>query len=177
MSLVGSGPGDPDLLTVAGLRELQSADLVIADRLVSKEILGLVSFCILLVVVDVVVLLGRSSACFALPVTLQTSQQRRGGLQLVRYCPAYRPAPNPPKYFVRSLPQSLANTAAHFAVWTCRFKVQSTLSVLYTAKQSGRDAITGGCSVLLVYVHADKVFSVFRFVVHVWMWGGPALRR
>lgn len=44
-SLVGSGPGDPDLLTVAGLRELQSADLVIADRLVSKEILGLVSFC------------------------------------------------------------------------------------------------------------------------------------
>lgn len=45
-SLVGSGPGDPDLLTVAGLRELQSADLVIADRLVSKEILGLVSYLI-----------------------------------------------------------------------------------------------------------------------------------
>lgn len=44
VSLVGSGPGDPDLLTVAGLRELESADLVIADRLVSKEILGLVSF-------------------------------------------------------------------------------------------------------------------------------------
>lgn len=43
VSLVGSGPGDPDLLTVAGLRELESADLVIADRLVSKEILGLVS--------------------------------------------------------------------------------------------------------------------------------------
>lgn len=43
VSLVGSGPGDPDLLTVSGLRELQSADLVIADRLVSKEILGLVS--------------------------------------------------------------------------------------------------------------------------------------
>lgn len=43
VSLVGSGPGDPDLMTVAGVRELESADLVIADRLVSKEILGLVS--------------------------------------------------------------------------------------------------------------------------------------
>lgn len=43
VSLIGAGPGDPDLLTVAGLRELKSADLVIADRLVSKEILGLVS--------------------------------------------------------------------------------------------------------------------------------------
>ena len=42
VSLVGSGPGDPDLLTIAGLRELQSADLVISDRLVSKEIQGMV---------------------------------------------------------------------------------------------------------------------------------------
>ncbi|CAM9202758.1 unnamed protein product [Discosporangium mesarthrocarpum] len=42
VSLVGSGPGDPELLTLAAIRALDSADLVIADRLVSKEILDLV---------------------------------------------------------------------------------------------------------------------------------------
>ncbi|KAK4488647.1 hypothetical protein RD792_004416 [Penstemon davidsonii] len=40
--LVGTGPGDPDLLTIKALRVIEGADLLLYDRLVSNEVLDLV---------------------------------------------------------------------------------------------------------------------------------------
>jgi uroporphyrin-III C-methyltransferase/precorrin-2 dehydrogenase/sirohydrochlorin ferrochelatase len=38
--LIGGGPGDPELVTVAGRKALMEADVVVADRLAPRELLG-----------------------------------------------------------------------------------------------------------------------------------------
>ncbi|GAB5494522.1 MAG: hypothetical protein Phog2KO_47370 [Phototrophicaceae bacterium] len=38
--LIGAGPGDPDLITIKGLRLIQSADVIIYDRLIPMALLG-----------------------------------------------------------------------------------------------------------------------------------------
>lgn len=42
LTLVGAGPGDPELITVKGIKVLQHADVVLYDALVSEEILKLI---------------------------------------------------------------------------------------------------------------------------------------
>jgi len=42
LTLVGAGPGDPELITLKALKALEAADIVLHDALVSKEILEFV---------------------------------------------------------------------------------------------------------------------------------------
>ncbi|MEM0091021.1 MAG: uroporphyrinogen-III C-methyltransferase [Saccharolobus sp.] len=39
--IVGAGPGDPELITIKGYKLLQRADVIVYDRLIPKELLGI----------------------------------------------------------------------------------------------------------------------------------------
>lgn len=41
--IVGAGPGDPDLITVKGMKAIQNADVILYDRLVNKTLLNYAS--------------------------------------------------------------------------------------------------------------------------------------
>ncbi|OMF32216.1 uroporphyrinogen-III C-methyltransferase [Paenibacillus sp. FSL H8-0548] len=41
--IVGAGPGDPELITIKAMRRIQQADVILYDRLISKELLGYAS--------------------------------------------------------------------------------------------------------------------------------------
>jgi uroporphyrin-III C-methyltransferase len=43
ISIVGAGPGDPELLTVKAVKRIQDADIILHDNLISDEILNLAS--------------------------------------------------------------------------------------------------------------------------------------
>jgi len=42
LTLVGAGPGDPELITLKGIKAIQSADVVLYDALVSNEIVAMI---------------------------------------------------------------------------------------------------------------------------------------
>jgi uroporphyrin-III C-methyltransferase/precorrin-2 dehydrogenase/sirohydrochlorin ferrochelatase len=75
VSLVGAGPGDPELLTVKALRRLEEADLVLHDALVSRDVLSL---CPRALVLDVGKRARRASTSQASIERLLVAAARRG---------------------------------------------------------------------------------------------------
>jgi len=79
--LIGAGPGDPDLLTLKAHRLIGSAQVVIYDRLVSPEIMGLVSGSAVLIPV------GKASKCHSVAqerINEILIEQAMTGRQVVR---------------------------------------------------------------------------------------------
>ncbi|MEM7766557.1 MAG: uroporphyrinogen-III C-methyltransferase [Pseudomonadota bacterium] len=81
VTLVGAGPGDPDLLTIKALKAIEAADVVFHDRLVSPDILALVPASAAQVPV------GKSKGHHSVPqgeIHLRMIAAARAGLAVVR---------------------------------------------------------------------------------------------
>jgi uroporphyrin-III C-methyltransferase / precorrin-2 dehydrogenase / sirohydrochlorin ferrochelatase len=81
VTLVGAGPGDPDLLTVRAMRALQAADAVLFDDLVAKPILDLVRQGAQLIDVGK---RGYRTSCKQPDINAQLIDLARQGLKVVR---------------------------------------------------------------------------------------------
>ena len=81
VSLVGAGPGDPELLTLKALKRLQSADIVFYDRLVGAGVLDLIN------PVAEMVPVGKSKGEHSVPqdiIQLKLIEAAKGGKMVVR---------------------------------------------------------------------------------------------
>jgi uroporphyrin-III C-methyltransferase / precorrin-2 dehydrogenase / sirohydrochlorin ferrochelatase len=81
VALVGAGPGDPGLLTLHALRALESAEVVLYDRLVGAGVLALANPAALRVEV------GKSAGHHSMPqedIHALMLRHARGGLRVVR---------------------------------------------------------------------------------------------
>ena len=81
VTLVGAGPGDPDLLTVRALRAIQTADAVLFDDLVAKPVLDLVRRDARLIDVGK---RGYRTSCKQPDINAQLIELARQGLKVVR---------------------------------------------------------------------------------------------
>ena len=81
VSLVGAGPGDPDLLTVKAARRLAQADVVVYDTLVGDGVLALIPPYVECIYV------GNEASNHSLPadeITLQLAAETKRGRRDVR---------------------------------------------------------------------------------------------
>jgi uroporphyrin-III C-methyltransferase len=63
VTLVGAGPGDPELLTLKAVRAIEAATIVFVDDLVSDEVVGLAS------PTSRVVQVGKRGGCKSTPLS------------------------------------------------------------------------------------------------------------
>ena len=59
LTVVGAGPGDPDLITLKAIKAIESADVILYDALINEELLNYASKDVELIFV------GKRKGCYA----------------------------------------------------------------------------------------------------------------